>query len=877
MDLRAITNLDGGRLQSQAASATPTVGNAAAPLAWDPGVRHPNRQRRTNSVVALALPPLSPSPPVPSSTAGDACTQHKHYRPPELFRASFSEGGDTDVDEGDGEEGTDDEYDEYEVADGRPGFVPDPYPRSAREVAPRFSGPHNLRAHPLGVNTTRISAQSINRVNSDRSGTRANTATTHMARRRGRSEDDDSEEQGEDGEDIQSAEERLRYRPRRRRRCSSSGSERGISLKLSLPDPAPKPTPRRGPLSPQFPQSPLPNSLSLHLPTIPNPRRHPAASDETTQQQSQSTRLERHSPLVPPKPIKVRSPSVESITEWPEAPAPRSVQKKTVSPGSSQATASASAPTHDTSGAVLLSDSEMADETEHLRAQLGCPPGAPVGLRALADPPPGEKPNYPLPTLIKLAIYDSPRGRLTLQEIYQALEDRFEWFRQRTDELSWKNSIRHNLSLRKCFLKVQRPITEPGKGSYWMIDLTQGEGNKRVRKRNKKPTKSQLAAQAYRLPGQGGDPLRPPPYPQPSHAPPQPISKEETQAMDCDDDYLPQAPPMQTNFTTKPTELPQPQPQHPRTLLPPRGAATIPSNSSLRAREPPDLDANIDPALRVPDAAPTSRSSKVPHLSHLPPSSPVAKSQHMLLPRPPHHSSYPHPFLPHQQSQAQGAVQQRSQTTASPSHIPHARVPMSSLPHDQMNTQRQQSQQLPQQQAAQPPARTPAAQAQTRTPRLPPMRTLSQSPDPTSSEPSHTSPPPTSPPPSTSGPPTSPPRPTTGFERFARAPTRFAPTLPFSDSPQQTSPATPIRPLATYIPPSSSSSSSSSVGTAPAPAEGEGGSKRRFVPPPPRAGIEYVQREGGGLVTARRPSGRYGEYTIDWLGRFVKVNANGGG
>ncbi|KAI0288947.1 hypothetical protein BC826DRAFT_915146, partial [Russula brevipes] len=131
----------------------------------------------------------------------------------------------------------------------------------------------------------------------------------------------------------------------------------------------------------------------------------------------------------------------------------------------------------------MLSDSELGDETVHLRALLGCPPGAPVGLDALADPPPGEKPNYPLPTLIKLAIYGSPRRRLTLQEIYQALEDRFEWFRERTDELSWKNSIRHNLSLRKCFLKVQRPITEPGKGSYWMIDLTQGEGNKRVRKR----------------------------------------------------------------------------------------------------------------------------------------------------------------------------------------------------------------------------------------------------------------------------------------------------------------------------------------------------------------------------------------------------------
>ena len=725
-----------------------------------------------------------------------------------------------------------------------------------------------------------------------------------MARRRGRYEDDSEEERGEDGEDIQSAEERLRYRPRRRRRCSSSGSERGISIKLSLPDPAPKPTPRRAPLSPPFPQSPLPNSLSLHLPTIPNhhPRRHPIASDETAEQ-SQPTRLERHSPLVPPQPIKLRSPSVECITE---PPAPRSVQK--TAPSSAQAIASASTPTPDTGAAVMLSDSEMADETEHLRAQLGCPPGAPVGLRALADPPPGEKPNYPLPTLIKLAIYDSPRGRLTLQEIYQALEDRFEWFRQRTDELSWKvsppgrqggpaelttrlqNSIRHNLSLRKCFLKVQRPITEPGKGSYWMIDLTQGEGNKRVRKRNKKPTKSQLAAQTYRLPGQGCDSSRLPPYPQPQppHVP-QPISKEDTQPMDCDDDYQPQAPPMQTNFTTKPPEQPQSQPQHARALLPPRGAATTPlspSVSSLRPRELLDLDANIDPALRVPDATHASRSSKVPHPSHLPPGSPVqTKAQQMLLPRPPHHSPYHRPFLHQQQSQAQGAGQQLSQTAAPPSHISHSRTSISGLPHDQMNPQRNaaamlahQQQSSPQQQAAQPPApvHTPpaAAQAQTRTPRLPPMRTLSQSPDPTSTEPSHTSPPPPSSPPSISGPPTSPPRSTVGFARFAHAPTRFVPTLAFGDST-----STPIRPLvshATHTPSSSSSSSSSSVATAPAAAaEGEGGNKRRFVPPPPRAGIEYVQREGGGLVTARRPSGRYGEYTIDWLGRFVKVNADG--
>ena len=134
-----------------------TVGNAAAPSSWDPGVRHPLRQRRAHPP---ALPPPSPSPPPFNPTTGDARSQHRHRGPPGSFRASFSEDADTEVGAG---EGTDDEY---EDVDGRPVFVPGPrypYPRSsAREIAPRFfSHPHNLRAHPSGVNSTRIAAQPV--------------------------------------------------------------------------------------------------------------------------------------------------------------------------------------------------------------------------------------------------------------------------------------------------------------------------------------------------------------------------------------------------------------------------------------------------------------------------------------------------------------------------------------------------------------------------------------------------------------------------------------------------------------------------------------------------------------------------------------------
>ena len=44
------------------------------------------------------------------------------------------------------------------------------------------------------------------------------------------------------------------------------------------------------------------------------------------------------------------------------------------------------------------------------------------------------------------------------------------------------------------FQRTPRPITEPGKGNYWYLDFTKGDGNKRPRKRNKKPTKAQLKA-----------------------------------------------------------------------------------------------------------------------------------------------------------------------------------------------------------------------------------------------------------------------------------------------------------------------------------------------------------------------------------------------
>ena len=79
-----------------------------------------------------------------------------------------------------------------------------------------------------------------------------------------------------------------------------------------------------------------------------------------------------------------------------------------------------------------------------------------------------EKPPYSYIALIVMAIQSSPVKRCTLSEIYQFLEARFPFFRGAYQ--GWKNSVRHNLSLNECFIKLPKGLGRPGKGHYWTID-----------------------------------------------------------------------------------------------------------------------------------------------------------------------------------------------------------------------------------------------------------------------------------------------------------------------------------------------------------------------------------------------------------------------
>merc|ERR1719239_327716 len=105
------------------------------------------------------------------------------------------------------------------------------------------------------------------------------------------------------------------------------------------------------------------------------------------------------------------------------------------------------------------------------------------------------KPPYSYVAMIAMAINESGENKLKLCQIYDWIKAKFPYYQTKHSK-GWQNSIRHNLSLNECFVKIPSEGGTERKGNYWMVaqgyeDMFES-GNfkrrKRMRRHSYKPS-----------------------------------------------------------------------------------------------------------------------------------------------------------------------------------------------------------------------------------------------------------------------------------------------------------------------------------------------------------------------------------------------------
>lgn len=83
-------------------------------------------------------------------------------------------------------------------------------------------------------------------------------------------------------------------------------------------------------------------------------------------------------------------------------------------------------------------------------------------------PIPKGKPPYSYIALISMAICNAEDRKMTLHDIYKFITEKFPYYRDHPNAKGWKGSIRHNLALNECFIKL--PRRSGMKGHDWAIN-----------------------------------------------------------------------------------------------------------------------------------------------------------------------------------------------------------------------------------------------------------------------------------------------------------------------------------------------------------------------------------------------------------------------
>ncbi|KAJ7377649.1 Forkhead box protein P4 [Desmophyllum pertusum] len=101
----------------------------------------------------------------------------------------------------------------------------------------------------------------------------------------------------------------------------------------------------------------------------------------------------------------------------------------------------------------------------HMKRRNGDPDGIALDIQRSADfyQKADVRPPFTYASLIRQAILDAPEQQLTLNEVYSWFIHKFAYFRR--NAATWKNAVRHNLSLHKCFVRKENV-----KGAVWIVD-----------------------------------------------------------------------------------------------------------------------------------------------------------------------------------------------------------------------------------------------------------------------------------------------------------------------------------------------------------------------------------------------------------------------